>query len=322
MTQRSRLLRVVEAAERLPPALQPPFWGALLGIAVTAGLILASVPLWLVQGRADIPAAVLDMAARRPGRGRRRRGDRARVLAGCATPGRGGYYALWILANIGAALIYLGAPPPDGAGRGARPRSRTGAARRGGAGRPERADRVPRARPERSRVVRRIPHRGQPGGGGAPRGNRRTRAARAHEQRGGRRPEPGAAGRAERRVPPAAGARGQAARGPSRRRRGRPPRAGAHRRTGVAGARGHAAPGGGPGLRGGAASTGRKSPRTCSGGNSSGRRSGSAGAATPARRRRARSAPSSGSCVEDPAGRTDPPERRPATVAERQTRLA
>jgi len=30
MTQRSRLLRVVEAAERLPPALQPPFWGALL----------------------------------------------------------------------------------------------------------------------------------------------------------------------------------------------------------------------------------------------------------------------------------------------------
>ena len=46
MTQRSRLLRVVEAAERLPPALQPPFWGALLGMAVTAGLILASVPLW------------------------------------------------------------------------------------------------------------------------------------------------------------------------------------------------------------------------------------------------------------------------------------
>ena len=62
MTRRSRLLRVVEAAERLPPALQPPFWGALLGMAVTAGLILASVPLWLVQGRTDIPAAVLDMA--------------------------------------------------------------------------------------------------------------------------------------------------------------------------------------------------------------------------------------------------------------------
>ena len=61
MTRRSRLLRVVETSERLPPALQPPFWGALLGLAVTAGLALASVPLWLLQGRGDIPAAVLDM---------------------------------------------------------------------------------------------------------------------------------------------------------------------------------------------------------------------------------------------------------------------
>jgi hypothetical protein len=107
MTGRSRLLRVVETAERLPPALQPPFWGALLGLAVTAGLILASVPLWLVQGRADIPAAILDMGTAglvAGGAG----GAIALVLAGLRNAGPLGYYALWIIANAGAALIYLG----------------------------------------------------------------------------------------------------------------------------------------------------------------------------------------------------------------------
>ena len=98
MTQRSRLLRVVEAAERLPPALQPPFWGALLGMAVTAGLILASVPLWLVQGRADIPAAVLDMAVAGLAAGAAG-GAIALVLAGLRNAGPLGYYALWIIAN-------------------------------------------------------------------------------------------------------------------------------------------------------------------------------------------------------------------------------
>ncbi len=106
MTGRSRLLRVVETAERLPPALQPPFWGALLGLAVTAGLILASVPLWLLQGRADIPAAVLDMGmagllAGAVG------GAIALILAGLRNAGPLGYYALWIIANAGAALIFL-----------------------------------------------------------------------------------------------------------------------------------------------------------------------------------------------------------------------
>ncbi len=107
MTGRSRLLRVVEASERLPPELQPPFWGALLGLAVTAGLILASVPLWLVQGRTDIPAAVLDMvvAGLAAGAGG---GAIALVLGGLRRAGPLGYYALWIIANAGAALIYLG----------------------------------------------------------------------------------------------------------------------------------------------------------------------------------------------------------------------
>ncbi len=107
MTQRSRLLRVVEAAERLPPALQPPFWGALLGMAVTAGLVLASVPLWLLQGRSDIPAAVLDMAVAGLAAGAAG-GAIALVLAGLRDAGPLGYYALWIIANMGAALIYLG----------------------------------------------------------------------------------------------------------------------------------------------------------------------------------------------------------------------
>ena len=102
----SRLLRVVETAERLPPPLQPVFWGALLGVAVTAGLILASVPLWLFQGRADIPAAVLDMglAGVWPGAAG---GALALVFGGLRRAGPGGYYALWVASNAGAALIFL-----------------------------------------------------------------------------------------------------------------------------------------------------------------------------------------------------------------------
>ncbi len=107
MTRRSRLLRVVETAERLPPALQPPFWGALLGLAVTAGLVLASVPVWLVQGRTDVPAAVLDMGMAGLVAGAAG-GAIALVLAGLRNAGPLGYYALWIIANAGAALIYLG----------------------------------------------------------------------------------------------------------------------------------------------------------------------------------------------------------------------
>lgn len=107
MTGRSRLLRVVETAERLPPALQPPFWGALLGLAVTAGLILASVPLWLMQGRTDIPAAALEMGLAGLVAGAVG-GAIALVLAGLRNAGPLGYYALWIIANIGAALVCLG----------------------------------------------------------------------------------------------------------------------------------------------------------------------------------------------------------------------
>lgn len=107
MTHRFRLLRVVETAERLPPALQPPFWGALLGLAVTAVLILASVPLWLLQGRTDVPAAVLDMGLAGLMAGAAG-GAIALILAGLRNAGPLGYYALWIIANTGAALIYLG----------------------------------------------------------------------------------------------------------------------------------------------------------------------------------------------------------------------
>ena len=102
----SRLLRVVETAERLPPPLQPVFWGALLGVAVTAGLVLASVPLWLFQGRADIPAAVLDMGLAGVVAGAAG-GALALVFGGLRRAGPGGYYALWVASNAGAALIFL-----------------------------------------------------------------------------------------------------------------------------------------------------------------------------------------------------------------------
>jgi hypothetical protein len=106
MIRGSRLLRVVETAERLPPPLQPPFWGALLGLAITALLILASVPLWLLQGRTDIPAAVLDMGLAGVVAGASG-GAIALVLGDLRRAGPGGYYALWIASNAGAALIYL-----------------------------------------------------------------------------------------------------------------------------------------------------------------------------------------------------------------------
>jgi hypothetical protein len=106
MTRRSRLLRVVETAEHLPPVLQPPFWGALLGTAVTAALILASVPLWLLQQRSDIPAAVLDMGVAGVVAGAAG-GALAFVLGALRRVGPAGYYALWAASNAGAALIFL-----------------------------------------------------------------------------------------------------------------------------------------------------------------------------------------------------------------------
>jgi hypothetical protein len=107
MIHGSRLLRIVESAERLPPPLQPPFWGMLLGATVTAVLILASVPLWLVQHKGDIPAVVLDMGVAGVVAGASG-GALALVLGGLRRAGPGGYYALWVASNAGAALIYLG----------------------------------------------------------------------------------------------------------------------------------------------------------------------------------------------------------------------
>lgn len=106
MTSRSRLLRIVETAERLPPRLQPPFWGALLGLALTAGLILASVPVWLFQGRPDVPLAIVQMAAAGIVAGAAG-GAIALILGGLRQAGPLGYYALWIIATAGAALIEL-----------------------------------------------------------------------------------------------------------------------------------------------------------------------------------------------------------------------
>jgi len=106
MTRRVRLIRIVETAERLPPAAQPVFWGALLGVAVAAGLILASVPLWLLQQRTDIPRAIVDMAGAGVIAGAAG-GLVAVGLGGLRRAGPGGYYALWVASNTGAALIFL-----------------------------------------------------------------------------------------------------------------------------------------------------------------------------------------------------------------------
>jgi len=106
MTRRGRLIRIVETAERLPPVAQPVFWGALLGVAVAFALILASLPLWLLQHRADVPRAILEMAGSGVIAGAAG-GLVAVALAGLRRAGPGGYYALWIASNTGAALIFL-----------------------------------------------------------------------------------------------------------------------------------------------------------------------------------------------------------------------
>jgi hypothetical protein len=106
MTGCSRLLSMVETAERLPPAIQPVFWGALLGAAVAGAIVLASVPVWLLQHKPDIPWAVIDTLGAgviAGGAG----GLVAVALAGLRRAGPGGYYALWIISNSGAALFFL-----------------------------------------------------------------------------------------------------------------------------------------------------------------------------------------------------------------------
>lgn len=102
----SRLLRIVETAERLPPPFRPPFWGALLGIAVTSGLILACLPLWIYQGRPGIASAAVDMALSGVLAGISG-GGIALLLGDLRRIGAGGYYTLWVASNAGAALIFL-----------------------------------------------------------------------------------------------------------------------------------------------------------------------------------------------------------------------
>ena len=106
MTGRSRLIRIVETAESLPPGIQPAFWGALLGVAVGTALILASVPIWLLQQKPDIALAAVDMAGAGVIAGAAG-GLLATALSGLRRAGPGGYYALWIASNSGAALIFL-----------------------------------------------------------------------------------------------------------------------------------------------------------------------------------------------------------------------
>jgi hypothetical protein len=106
MTGRSRLLRTVETAERLPPVVQPAFWGALLGVAVAGAIVLASVPVWLLQQKADIPWAVLETLGAGVIAGAAG-GFVAVALNGLRRAGPGGYYALWIISSSGAALIFL-----------------------------------------------------------------------------------------------------------------------------------------------------------------------------------------------------------------------
>ncbi|HET9294541.1 MAG TPA: hypothetical protein VFO06_09635 [Gemmatimonadales bacterium] len=106
MRHRPPLFALVETAERLPPVFRPPFWGALLGLAISAVLVVAALPVWLVEGRHGIIALgseiILAGAA-----GGIVGGLLAALLGGFGTKSGAGYYLVWMLAHAVGALMAL-----------------------------------------------------------------------------------------------------------------------------------------------------------------------------------------------------------------------
>jgi len=106
MPHRAPLFALVETAERLPPFFRPPFWGALLGLAVASVLVVAAMPVWLVEGREGIIELALEMVLAGTAGGVTG-GTLATLLGGLGRSGRAGYYTLWMLAHAAGALMAL-----------------------------------------------------------------------------------------------------------------------------------------------------------------------------------------------------------------------
>jgi hypothetical protein len=106
MRHRPPLFALVETAERLPPFFRPPFWGALLGIGISGILVVAAVPVWLVEGRDGIIALGTEIVLAGTAGGIVG-GLLAAVLGGIGAKGAAGYYSVWMLAHSVGALMAL-----------------------------------------------------------------------------------------------------------------------------------------------------------------------------------------------------------------------
>jgi hypothetical protein len=104
MRHRPPLFALVETAERLPPFFRPPFWGALLGIGISGILVVAAVPVWLVEGRDGIIALGTEIVLAGTAGGIVG-GLLAAVLGGIGAKGAAGYYSVWMLAHSVGALM-------------------------------------------------------------------------------------------------------------------------------------------------------------------------------------------------------------------------
>lgn len=107
MRHRPPLFALVETAERLPPFFRPPFWGALLGLAISGVLVVAAVPVWLVEGREGIIELGMEIVLAGTAGGVVG-GLLATMLGGFGSKSATGFYSVWMLAHAVGALIALG----------------------------------------------------------------------------------------------------------------------------------------------------------------------------------------------------------------------
>lgn len=106
MRHRPPLFALVETAERLPQFFRPPFWGALLGLAISAVLVAAAVPVWLVEGREGLIQLGMEIILAGAAGGIVG-GLLATLLGGFGTKSGTGYYLVWMLAHAVGALMAL-----------------------------------------------------------------------------------------------------------------------------------------------------------------------------------------------------------------------
>jgi hypothetical protein len=106
MRHRPPLFALVETAERLPPFFRPPFWGALLGLAISAALVVAAIPVWLVEARHDLLALGMEIIVAGAAGGVVG-GLLASLLGRFERKAGAGYYVVWMLAHAVGALMAL-----------------------------------------------------------------------------------------------------------------------------------------------------------------------------------------------------------------------